>query len=215
MPTDLAKHIQQTPLCDTHEHMRSESDYVDDGPDILQNLFGNYVPADLVVAGASEEAVNALLSNNNPDIRVRFENIRPAWEAVRHTGYGEAVSTIARELYGIDELSSDAIEAAVGIHEALCRPGQRLNLLRERANLDHIQTDDFTWPCVPDDSGPDFFFYDISWATFCSGTPGLEDLAQETGIEVSNIGSLQQAMEALFEKYSRHAIAPRQSRGEA
>ena len=47
MPTDLAQHIQSTPLVDTHEHLRKEPDWLEDGPDILQDLFGNYVPADL------------------------------------------------------------------------------------------------------------------------------------------------------------------------
>ena len=41
MPTDLARHIEETPLCDTHEHLRREPDWVDDGPDILRDLFEN------------------------------------------------------------------------------------------------------------------------------------------------------------------------------
>ena len=44
MPTDLAHHIEATPLVDTHEHLRKEPDWLEDGPDILQDLFGNYVP---------------------------------------------------------------------------------------------------------------------------------------------------------------------------
>ena len=42
--TDLAHHIQSIRLVDTHEHMRRENDWVENGPDILQDLFGNYVP---------------------------------------------------------------------------------------------------------------------------------------------------------------------------
>src|SRR3954465_13193610 len=99
MSTNLAHYIQQTPLCDTHEHLEKEATYVENGPDLLQNLFGNYVSADLVVAGASQTAVDTLLNPAEPDIVARFNGIRPAWEAVRHTGYGEAVRIIARELY--------------------------------------------------------------------------------------------------------------------
>src|SRR5258706_14378889 len=91
MPTQLAEHIQNTTLCDTHEHLRKESEFVERGPDILQSLFENYVTTDLGVAGAPGAAVAALLDGKNPDIRARFNGIRPAWEAVRHTGYGEAV----------------------------------------------------------------------------------------------------------------------------
>ena len=55
MSTDLAHHIQSTPLVDTHEHLDREHVWLDDGPDILQDLFGNYVPADLNTAGASPD----------------------------------------------------------------------------------------------------------------------------------------------------------------
>ena len=56
MPTQLYSHIQQTPLYDTHEHANKENKWLDEGPDILQDLFGNYVPADLITAGATGDA---------------------------------------------------------------------------------------------------------------------------------------------------------------
>src|SRR6185295_16016232 len=145
MPSELTQYIQQTPLCDTHEHLRKETEYIDEGPDLLLNLFGNYVSADLVVAGASQAAVDILLDKTYPDMRARFEGIHQAWAAVRHTGYGQAVRIIARELYGLEEITADSLEAALPNHAALRQPGQRLHLLKERANLDHVQTDDFVW----------------------------------------------------------------------
>ena len=166
MVTNLAQYIQTTPLCDTHEHLGSEQRYVENGPDILQYLFDNYVTADLIVAGASQAALDMLLNAADPDITERFNGIRKAWQAVRHTGYGEAVRLVARELYGIEEISAETIIAAQGQHAALRQPGQRLHLLRDKANLDHVQVDNFCRPCPPDPSGVDFFFYDISWVHF-------------------------------------------------
>lgn len=207
MTTNLAQFIAQTPLCDTHEHLRSEAGYLENPPDILQNLFDNYVSADLIVAGATQADVDALLDNTNPDIRQRFAAIQPAWEAVRHTGYGEAVRIIARELYGLEEITADGLETAK-VHDAgLAQPGMRLQILRERANLDHVQTDDFTRPCPIDEAGPEFFFFDISWANFCNGRPDLEPLATETGIEITDVGSLRRAMAAVFAQNTATAIA--------
>ncbi len=205
--TQLAQHIASLPLCDTHEHLRAEREYVEDGPDILQSLFGNYVPADLVVAGASQAAVDALLDKGNPDLRGRFQGVQAAWDAVRHTGYGQAVRLIARRVYGLDELTVDAIEASQARHAELRQPGQRLHLLREVANLDHVQIDDFVRPCLPDPSGPDFFFYDISWANFASGRPDLDPLAEETDVEVRDLATLRRAMEVVFEQNAAVAIA--------
>jgi predicted TIM-barrel fold metal-dependent hydrolase len=205
--TDLARHIQETPLVDTHEHLRKEPEWVESGPDILQDLFGNYVPADLQVAGARPEALRRLMDGKDPDLRARFGGIRDAWEATRFTGYGEAVRLIAEQIYGLPELTPEGLEAAQVKLAALRRPGERLRLLRETARLDHTQTDDFCWPCRPDESGPDFFFYDLSWVSFCSGEVKPEPIHQETGITVSDLESLRQAMAALFEKYGPCAIA--------
>ena len=67
---------------------------------MLQDLFENYVPADLVVAGASQEDVNSLL---DPGRRATWPNAsspsRKAWEAVKHTGYGEAVRILGGRHY--------------------------------------------------------------------------------------------------------------------
>jgi hypothetical protein len=207
MPTDLARHIDELPLVDTHEHLRKEPEWVENGPDILQDLFGNYVPADLIVAGASSEAMKRLMDAGDPDVAGRFNGIRDAWEATQFTGYGEAVRILADQIYGMPELAAAGLAAAQAKLTTLRRPGEKLRLLREVARLDHTQTDDFCWPCVPDKSGPDFFMYDLSWAGFCGGQIDPEAIAKETGVTVRDLSSLQQAMAAIFAKYGPCAIA--------
>ena len=200
--TDIAAFIQQTPLVDTHEHMRGEESYLAESPDILCQLFQNYVHADLFVAGASQEAIDNLFDPADPDVAARFAPIQEAWARVQHTGYGEAVRIIANDLYGIDELTPDSIAAAQEKNAALNQPGERLRLLKKEANLDHIQTDAGTIHIDADRSGPDFFFYDISWAAMCSGRPNHEQIAEHTGLEVSDLFSLRRVMETIFDKFS-------------
>ena len=207
MNTDLIHHIQETALVDTHEHLRKEPDWVNDGPDILQDLFGNYVPADLHTAGASPAALKRLMDGSDADVAGRFEGIRGAWEATQFTGYGEAVRLIARHVYGLDTLSGDALTGAQEKTHSLRRPGERLRLLRDAARLDHVQTDDFQWTCLPDESGLDFFLYDLSWAGFCNGQVNPEQIHAETNVEVAGLDTLRQAMEGLFTKYAGCAIA--------
>ena len=208
MTTDLELHIQQTPLCDTHEHLRKEREWVDDGPaDVLNDLFTNYVPADLVTARASKEDVERLLDVSDPDLHTRFDGIRDAWDAIRFTGYGEAVRILGEDLYGLREWTGEEFTAAQQRLDEWRRPGGRYRLLKQVANIDHVQTDDFCWPCLPDASGPGFFFYDISWAGFCYGDIDFEALHQETGIHATDLASLREAMSAIFDKHSRFAIA--------
>ena len=206
MSTDLAVHISESPLVDTHEHLKKEPEWVENGPDILQDLFGNYVPADLKTAGASPEALQNL-TDGTRDIAGRFEAIRPAWEATQLTGYGEAVRLLATEFYEIDELTVASLEGAQDRLLRLREPGKRYDILKRTAGLDHLQTDDFCWPCVPDESGPDFFLYDLSWAGFCNGSIDVPDLLTETGIEVTDLESPRTGMAAVFHKYAGCAIA--------
>ena len=93
----LAAHISQTRLIDTHEHLPSEQEFVGRGPDLLQDLFDNYVAVDLLVARASEDAVRRLLDASDPDLASRLKGVCDAWQRFRHTGYGEAVCLLARQ----------------------------------------------------------------------------------------------------------------------
>lgn len=206
MFTDIAQHISQSPLVSTHEHLKTEAEWVEDGPDILSDLFGNYVGADLYVAGAKDGSVNRLLDKSNPDIEGRFNDVKDAWEATQFTGYGEAVRLNASEFYGVEELTGEALAAAQEKTLEL-RKGGRYPILHDKAHLDHVQTDDFTWACLPDAAGPDFFLYDLSWAGFCNGQVDPEAIQKETGITVRDLATLRQAMEALFDKYGKVAIA--------
>lgn len=205
--TDLANHIANTPLCDTHEHLNSQKDWVEKGPDILQDLFGHYPSGDLASAGATEEAMKALLDGDNKDIAARFEGIRGAWEAVMHTGYGEAVRILAQDIYGMDELTPQGLEAANETLRAMQKPGQRLALLKEKAGLDHVQIDNFSRPCRPDPEDLQFFLYDLSWSSFCRGYIEVEQLHKETGITVKDLNSLDEAMQAVFARFGPLAIA--------
>jgi hypothetical protein len=205
--TNLSGHIQSVKLVDTHEHLRKEPEWLNSGPDILQDLFGNYVPADLHAAGASGQAMKDLMDSSNPDIIARFGGIKEAWEAAQFTGYGEAIRIIASEVYGMDEMTGKSLVAAQEKNQELRKPGERYRLLHDVANLDHVQTDDFCWQCYPDASGPDFFLYDLSWAGFCNGQVDPQSIYKEIGIEVTNLATLKQGMEAIFAKHAPIAIA--------
>ena len=205
--TDLAQHIQQTPLIDTHEHLRKEQEYIENGPDVLADLFENYVTADLITAGASQQAVDALLDSNNTDIEARWNGIKDAWQHCQFTGYGEATRLIARDVYGMEEITLAGIEVGAATNQQRRQPGERLRILRDEGNYDHVQVDDFVWPCLPDQSGVDFFFYDLSWADFSAGRFDPVALHAETGVEVQNLESLRGAMAALFAMYGPNAIA--------
>lgn len=203
---DLAAFIQSTPLVDSHEHLNSEQIFLNPGPDVLQDLFDNYVTADLAVAGATAEAIKRLIDKYDSDVEARLAGVQTAWARCRHTGYGEAVGLIARLVYGMEEITPEAVEAAAPRNRELKKPGGRRHLLRDIGNLDHVQVDNFSWQCPPDPAGADFFLYDLSWFGFSVGEVE-ERVYEETGVTVSDVASLRQGMAAIFERHAASAIA--------
>ena len=107
--TDLAAFIAMAPLADTHEHLKTEAEFIASGPDVLADLFDHYVTADLAVAGASTEALKRLHDTADPDLAARFLGVRDAWELVKHTGYSEGVRLTAKRVYGLDEIVPEAL----------------------------------------------------------------------------------------------------------
>lgn len=205
--TDLATVVAETPLVDTHEHLQSERQWVEDGPDVLQDLFyPYYMSSDLLVAGATPAAVERVLDASAGSIESRFAGVREAWEAMRHTGYGAATLILARQVYGIEELTPAELERAQARLEELRRPGERVRLLRDVAGLDHVQIDHVEWAPRPEQD-PDFFLYDISWWRFCNGEILPEEIEAATGIEVRGLEDLREAMATIFARNAAAAIA--------
>ncbi len=206
MSTDLHRHIQQTKMSDTHQHLLSEQEWIQGKPDILTDLFEYLIRTDMVVAGAPQADIDALRDKENPDIARRFRAIEPVWNVSKFTGFGEAVRLAAKHLYGLDEITVKGLLSAQEKLAELHVEG-RLRLLRDVANLDHVQIDNFRVSCEPDPSGPEFFLYDLSWLKFCNGKIDPDFLAEETGIQVQNLSTLDEAMASLFATHAPCAIA--------
>ena len=208
MPTDLARHIAEIAVIDTHDHQYTEQQWLEQGPgDVLADLFCGYPSSDLVSAGASQQAVDRLLDGADGDIDGRWSAVAEAWKAMQFTGYGEAVRLQAKHVYGLDRITPETVAGCQGRLDALRKPGQRLALLRDVAKLDHVQTDSKSWRCEPDPSGPEFFLYDLSWVAFCGRGLAFDQVAERTGIEVTSLGSLRRAAERIFELRSPTMIA--------
>ena len=206
LQTNLAHEIDELLLVDSHEHLSPEQTWME--MDILQDLFDpGYIRADLLAAGAASEAVDRLVDPSAGEIGRRFADIRDAWEAAKHTGYGEAVQIIAHAIYGIEELTPTALERAQPTVKELRQPGERLRLLSETARLDHVQIDDCQWPPRVEPSRPDFFLHDLSWWRFCNGEIGIGQILDETGIEVHRLDDLRDAQVAIFERFAPSAVA--------
>jgi uncharacterized protein len=206
--TDLAHYIATTPLADTHEHTIREHEFLADPPDILQSLFaGGYIMEDLLVAGSAQAAVERLLNAKDSDIAARFAVVQEAWQHCRFTGYGEGTRLTAKLVFGLDELTPAALAEADPACRQLCRPGGRLHLLRDVANLAFVDIDLERWEDPRDPSGPDFFLRDLSWFSISSGQTDFAELERVTGVAVRDPESYRAALAGLFAEFGRWVVA--------
>ena len=115
---------------------------------------------------------------------------------------------IVTDVYGFDDLTPDVLAPAQEKLIELRTPGGPLQFAaRGRQSSIIFRPMILPGPVTPMKSGPDFFLYDLSWAGFCSGQIDQEAIAEDTGITVVDLDSLQKAMEAIFEKHAPCAIA--------
>ena len=208
MPSDLADHIANVSVIDTHTHL--PGDYAWEGPnapDILGDLFGWYSSSDLIIAGASLDAVAHLKDSTDEDLEGRFADVAAAWDMAQFTGYGEAVRIAARDLYEIEVVSAATIRAGQQRLQALQRKGGCVALLRDRAKLDHVQADlGLDVIDLPRTSAA-FFLRDLSLRRFASGLIDDPVLEAATGVTIRNLATLEQSMEALFARCAPLSIA--------
>lgn len=105
---EIKKHVDSIRLIDTHEHLPQEKERINQKVDFLATFFPHYASVDLRSAGMTEED---LIKVRNPDISLgeRWELFEPWWEKTENTGYARAVAIAARDLYGVDELTSSTV----------------------------------------------------------------------------------------------------------
>lgn len=213
----IREHIEQTPLANTHDHLLSEAEYLgENGPDVLADIFHINLRIHMIVAGAPPEAMERLANPKDSDVAARLEapGVLEAWEVCRHTGFGEVGQWVARECYGMEEITVEGVKAAAEANRALRQPGQRLRILKERGNMEYVQIDAPGWGARTADFEPAepnprkvFFRHDMSWWNPCSGRIDPKELFEETGIEVCGLKTLKEAFAAIFARHAPSCVA--------
>ncbi|QDU71432.1 amidohydrolase family protein [Mucisphaera calidilacus] len=209
MATDLDLHVDGLCVVDTHEHLNPPGLYPDQEHDPLRLLFDNYFAHDLVSAGATPGQVHDELFNPGfGGVAERFAVVAPFWERAQHTGYGRAVKIMARDLFGIERVGVETMGALEAAARALTSdPDWRLRLLRDRANLDHVQCDRFDNADEPAEPDKGFFRSDISWVWNSRGEVDFGRLMARTGVEVTGAASAREAIAEQFRREAPGAVA--------
>ena len=127
---------------------------------------------------------------------------------MKNTGYGLAFRLSLKELYGVDDLSSDTITMIQDGYKKTVTAGFYKRILCDVANIESCQVNAFTGP-FEESAQPTLLMQDINAVGMVvkDGFPGVDGWSSEacrkpTGIEVT----------ALSDWHKRHRLVVRQVR---
>ena len=131
----IEKAVNDIRLIDTHEHLKTEEELLEESQFDFTHLFGAYLGVELKSAGMSP-AIFSMVFNNNFSITDRWEMFKPFWYSIRNTGYGRVPLIAANDLFGIEDINDDTyLELSRRINDSM-KPGWYKHVLKEKAGID-------------------------------------------------------------------------------
>jgi predicted TIM-barrel fold metal-dependent hydrolase len=205
--------VEQTPFIDTHEHLIEESQRLSGAldPDLFPCddwalLFHQYLGDDLHNAGmTADEAKRFWSSSVSPADKFRL--LSPYWDAVRHTGYAQAVRHTIRVLYGEDDITADSVPRIAEKYRAGVRPGFYRDIIRNRANIEHCQVNSLQ-RIFMETAEPGLLAQDLGFVELARcNQADLEQVEKETGRTIRTLDGWLEAIDAYFARYGPRAVA--------
>jgi len=220
LATRITEAVHAVPIVDTHEHLLSEEERSRAAVD-FSYLFPHYAASDLISAGmppALFEAVRlpmrAVLveraarmrrprpypapARTDMSLDERWSAVEPYWECIRHTGYGQCLRIVARDLFGVPDIDwgshrrlSDAIAASN-------RPGWYHHVLKDQAGIAISIQDDGR--ATVDKT----FFAPVVRLEHFAAARTREELAileADSGVTIHSLDDLLRAMHAVLQGY--------------
>ena len=208
---EIAGHVFQARMIDTHEHLVEEAERLH-GPspplipcDDWGLLLSHYLNSDLLVSGMPPSDLFKCFSPKVDPV-AKWRLLESWWPSVKHTGYGQALQLTVSELYGVEDLSSATIEKVQAGYEKTRRPGFYRRILREAAGIESCQVNRPTEVPFQLSDMPDLLMQDLSILGMIVG-PKIKTYADPAGIEVKSLSDWQRVVKWWFESYAQFAVA--------
>jgi hypothetical protein len=193
---EIKEHVDGIRLVDTHEHLVQEPERLRQEVDVLATFFPHYASSDLRSAGMPEDD---LLKIRNPSIPLdeRWGVFEPWWEMIKNTGYARAVDIAARDLYGVDGISSDTYEQLSESIKQKNVEGLYRWILKERSGIDISINDTIVY-----DVDREFFAPVRRFSEFLvvKDRTDLENLGKQVGGPIHTFGDMVSALRSEFDR---------------
>ena len=144
----IRDYLQTIETIDTHEHLPPYEDKREQSTDFLRGFLCQYFVRDLVSAGLSGAELDGVVRNTKKPLAERWRVVEPYWNAARHTGYGQLLDIVARDLYSVAEgVNGGTIEALDAAFQKSLQPGWYEEVLKKRCNLRFSLLDSWSTDC--------------------------------------------------------------------
>ncbi|MBN2272189.1 MAG: amidohydrolase family protein [Sedimentisphaerales bacterium] len=209
MRRKIFEKVTATPLIDTHEHLIEENErlsgkspriHCDDWSFVLSH----YLNSDMTAATMPADSYKQFFSDEVEPAK-KWKLLEPYWPAIRHTGYGQAVTIAIRQLYGVDDLSAATVEKVQDQYQQVRKPGFYKRILQDMANIESCQVNCLYKP-FEQSAMPTLLMQDLSILGMLQG-PDFDQYAPPTGIKVKTLSDWHRVIDWWFEKYADYAVA--------
>ena len=203
--------VFQTPFIDTHEHLIEEKErFVGASHPRVKSddwtmLFSHYLNSDMLTAGMPKQDYDRFFSPK-VDPLDKWALLEPYWQAIKNTGYGQAVCIALRELYGVGELSVKTIKEVQLGYENVRRPNFYKHILCDLANIESCQVNCLTGSPFMESNMPTLLMQDLSIVGMFAG-PDFKQFGEPTGIEITSLSDWHKVIDWWFNKYGKYAVA--------
>jgi uncharacterized protein len=213
---EILNYIKTLKVIDTHEHLPcKEEDRIND-TDVIKEFLSHYLDRDFVSSGLPVETRRKIINGKMP-VKEKWKILEPYWKNIKYTGYGRSVSIIAKELYGIDNISSGTIEELNSKFLETLVPGHFKKIIKDLCRIEAcllcVETIDIDYDTAQERSAvcdrelfsPVYMItelvYPYLWTHF-------ERIEEESGIRITSFSMYCEAVEAVIEKaYAYGAVA--------
>jgi uncharacterized protein len=117
----LLRYLRDLPVIDAHEHLLPESERLRVPVDAF-SLFADYTPADLRLAGMSDEEYRRM-RDTSVSVDERWSILAPRWERIRFGSFARAILLGIRQVYGIEDLDARTVGPLCRAMAAANTPG--------------------------------------------------------------------------------------------
>lgn len=198
---ELRERIAHIPLTNTHDHLRTEEQWLRLEPD-LWYFFSPYACSDLMSSGMPLDVGESLHSKDLSQDE-KWERIEPHLGKAANTSFLKAVDIAVRDIYGIPGLSRDTYPTLLERMKEVKKPGWYRQILRERANIEITILE-------AQQSGLDrSLFVPVlkTWpVTFMRTREELQREAERNGVDVYSLADYLRAADAHFEAGVRDGV---------